>query len=76
MREIFRPNTASVLAMRNLNALLMPHFSLVSSNKRMSETAVYTLLCKYMRQVAGKIKYLVERKKLNVQDPISKYIVL
>jgi hypothetical protein len=47
--------------MRTLNGLLTPQFSPVGSNRRIYETAVYTLLCKYMRQVAGKIKYLVEK---------------
>ncbi|XP_028406386.1 uncharacterized protein LOC114528865 [Dendronephthya gigantea] len=53
LREIFRPNPSSVLTMRKLNALLTPDFSPVGSNKRTYETAVYTVLCKYMRHVAA-----------------------
>ena len=46
---------------KTLNGLLTPQFSPVGSNRRIYETAVYTLQCKYMCQVAGKIKYLVEK---------------
>ena len=54
MQEVFKPNPLSVLTLRKINSLLVPEFSPVGSNKRTYETKVYTLFCKYMREVACK----------------------
>ena len=54
MQDVFTPNPFSVLTLRKINSPLVPEFSPVGSNRKTYETKVYTLFCKYMREVACK----------------------
>ncbi|XP_028415392.1 uncharacterized protein LOC114538414 [Dendronephthya gigantea] len=53
LREIFEPNPLAILTLRKIHTLLVPQFSPTGSNKRRYEASVYSLLCKYMREVAA-----------------------